>query len=266
MTFTIGSGSAVVDLSHPMTADMPNFPSAPPYAMMPYYRLGDFELPNGYWGCNEAVAMSGHSGTHLDALGHVAKDGLLYGEVPVGEAQSGVLGLVSHSIEDVEPIVRRGVLFDIAGLLGVESLEAGETVGVDLLERAAETDGIEVRPGDCVLVRTGWERLWTTSADRYIGADGGTPGLDLAGANWLMDRGASLLGADTGTVEATAVGVFELPVHLEALTQRGVYLLENLSLRGLAAHGGREFLFVCTPLKLRGSSGSPVRPIAIFNA
>lgn len=254
----------VIDLSHPMTPEMPNFPSAPAFNLIPYYRLGDFELPNGYWGCNEAVAMSGHSGTHLDALGHVAQNGELYGGVPVADAQDGITGLVRHSIEEVGPIVRRGVFFDVAGFLGVDCLEPGQAVDAELLERIATERSIELKPGDCVLVRTGWQRYWTTDPQAYIGSDGGVPGIDITAAHWLGDRGAYLIGADTGTVEMTAVGVFELPVHLEALTQRGIYLLENVALDDLAADGRTEFLFVCTPLKLRGSSGSPVRPVAVF--
>ena len=256
--------SDVIDLSHPMTPDMPNFPSAPAFNLIPYYRLGDFELPNGYWGCNEAVAMSGHSGTHIDALGHVAQNGELFGGVPVAEAQSGIAGLVRHSVEEIGPIVRRGVFFDIAGLLGVECLEPGQAIDAALLQRCAAERGIELQAGDCVLVRTGWQRHWDGDPQLYIGAQGGVPGIDLSAAVWLADQGAFLIGGDTGTVEVTSAGVFELPVHLEALTQRGIYLLENVKLDELAADGRIEFLFVCTPLKLRGSSGSPVRPVAVF--
>jgi len=259
--FTIGS--TVVDLSHPMTQGMPNFDSAPPYRMSPYYRLGDFELPGGYWGCNEALSMSGHSGTHLDALGHVAQHGELYGGVPVAEAQSGVDGLIVHDIEQVEPIVRHGVLFDIPRLLGVETLDDGFGVDAALLQRAADEHGVTVRDGDCVLVRTGWQRHWS-DPQHYIGAPGGVPGVTLSAAVWLADRGAFLIGADTGTVEVTAPGGLELPVHLEALTRRGIYLLENMALDDLATTGAVEFAFICTPLRLRGASGSPVRPIAIL--
>ena len=46
------------------------------------------------------------------------------------------------------------------------------------------------------------------------------------------------------------------------LARRGVYIIENLALEGLAALGHHEFEFVCLPLKLVGATGSPVRPVA----
>jgi kynurenine formamidase len=51
---------------------------------------------------------------------------------------------------------------------------------------------------------------------------------------------------------------------MEMLAKRGIHLIENLSLQGLVPHGKAEFVFFCSPLKLRGSSGSPVRPVAVF--
>ena len=43
----------------------------------------------------------------------------------------------------------------------------------------------------------------------------------------------------------------------------GIYIIESLNLEELARDGVREFAFVCLPLKLRGGTGSPVRPIAL---
>ncbi len=264
MDAVVRVGAEIVDLSHPMTQGMPNFDSAPPYRLTPYYRLGDFELPGGYWGCNEALAMSGHSGTHLDALGHVACDGLSFGGVPAAQAQSGVDGLTVNDVEQIGPIVRRGVLVDVAAHLGVDCLDEGFPIDRGLLQEALSARGTELRDGDCVLVRTGWQRHWDSAPEHYTTSPGGVPGVSLDGAEWLMDAGAFLLGADNGTVEVVRPGGFELPVHLAALTQRGVYLLENAALEALAATGETEFVFVCTPLRLRGSSGSPVRPIALL--
>lgn len=253
----------VVDLGHAMTDDMPNFPSAPAFTLVPNYRLGDFELPNGYWGCNEFLTMSGHSGTHLDALGHVAQDGRGFGGVSARDSQSGVRGLVKNAIDEVAPILRRGVLLDVASFMGVAVLEPGTAIGPDVLAAVAETAGVEIVPGDCVLVRTGWEAYWG-EPERYIGHESGVPGVDLQAATMLGDAGVFLIGSDTGAVEVTRAGEFVLPVHMEALVQRGIHLLENLSLNALASRASAEFAFFCSPLKIRGSSGSPVRPIAVF--
>jgi kynurenine formamidase len=56
-----------------------------------------------------------------------------------------------------------------------------------------------------------------------------------------------------------------LPGHLILLARYGVYIIENLRLDELAAAKGYRFRFVCTPLKLLGATGSPIRPIAVVS-
>jgi kynurenine formamidase len=57
-----------------------------------------------------------------------------------------------------------------------------------------------------------------------------------------------------------------MPGHLILLARHGIYIVENLALDELAASGRHTFEFVCTPLKLVGATGSPVRPLAIVSA
>lgn len=263
MQIQITAGTTVVDLSQPMTKGMPNFPSAPDYQMIPNYRLGDFELSNGYWGCNEIVTMSGHSGTHLDALGHVAQDRIVFGGTPALEAQDGVNGLTVNSIDQVAPIVRRGVFIDVPALHRGESLGASDAVTVTDLETFERSSGVTIEEGDCIVVRTGWGLNWT-DPERYLGEATGTPGIDLTAARWLGDRGIFLVGADTGTVERTSPHGIDLPVHMEFLARRGIHLLENMGLEALALRGVAEFVFFCSPLRMVGASGSPVRPAAVL--
>jgi len=52
-------------------------------------------------------------------------------------------------------------------------------------------------------------------------------------------------------------------VHHELFLHEGIYLLENMDLRDLARDRVYEFLFVCPTLRIKGLTGSPVRPIAI---
>ena len=52
-------------------------------------------------------------------------------------------------------------------------------------------------------------------------------------------------------------------MHL--LVTHGIHILENLNLEALAAAGRREFAFVGIPLKLRGATGSPIRPLALID-
>jgi len=51
--------------------------------------------------------------------------------------------------------------------------------------------------------------------------------------------------------------------HAHLLVTHGIHIIENLNLEELAAAGQREFCFIAIPLKFRGATGSPVRPIAL---
>ena len=73
--------------------------------------------------------------------------------------------------------------------------------------------------------------------------------------------GADNMAWDVPGAEDPELG--SLPGHLLLLVRAGVYILEALNLEELARDGVREFAFVCLPLKLRGGTGSPVRPIAL---
>jgi kynurenine formamidase len=54
-----------------------------------------------------------------------------------------------------------------------------------------------------------------------------------------------------------------LPGHTILIVRGGIHIIESLYLEELAAGGVREFAFVCLPLKVRGGTGSPVRPVAV---
>ena len=86
-------------------------------------------------------------------------------------------------------------------------------------------------------------------------------GIGLDAAQWLHQQGMILAGADTMSVEA--VPPLDHAVHRYLLVHHGVTHLENLYLEDLAAHHVYEFLLIVTPLRLQGSTGSWVHPIAI---
>jgi kynurenine formamidase len=54
-----------------------------------------------------------------------------------------------------------------------------------------------------------------------------------------------------------------LPVHVVLIVQNGVHILEALYLEEIASDGVYEFLFMASPLKIRGGTASPVRPVAV---
>jgi kynurenine formamidase len=219
---------------------------------------------DGSSGANELFTMGGHTGTHMDALCHVSLDGRLHGGADAAEAARG--GRFNRlGMETVAPVVCRGVLLDVAGVLGGGSLQAGRPVTEADLEECGRRQGVEVREGDAVLVRSGWPAGRWSDPVAFLGHDSGVPGPDLSAARWLSSRGVRVTGADTIAYEwlAPGAGHSRLPVHVHLLVESGIHIIEVMDLEGLAEAGVHEFRFVCAPLKLVGATGSPVRPLAM---
>ena len=87
------------------------------------------------------------------------------------------------------------------------------------------------------------------------------PGITRESAGWLVDNGAILIGADNMGVEKFPMS--KDSVHTYLFAERGVCLLEILWLEELAKDGVNEFAFIAAPIKLRGATGTPVRPLAL---
>jgi len=210
----------------------------------------------------EQAHMTFHVGTHVDALGHFTIGDRMYGGYSA-EDVVGDQGLRRLGVEHVPSLVTRGVCIDVAGLDGGDFLEAGRAVSAGDLQQALRRQSTTIRPGDVVLVRTGWGRFYMTNNARYTA---GEPGIDLGAAQWLTDQGVYAIGADSMAVEVLP-GVEKdvmMPVHQHALVERGVYLIENLALDGLSAAGVSSFCFIMLPVRFVGATGSPVRPIAMI--
>jgi kynurenine formamidase len=174
------------------------------------------------------VSLAVHVGTHIDAPRHlVGRDG-------------DVAGLA------LESLIGPAVAWAIA-------CEAPREIGVDEV-RAARP---ELRRGEQVYVWTGWDR-WFGDAERYAAH----PHLSAAAAEWLVDRGAALVGIDTPTPDL-AVGArrdgFDFPVH-RALLGADVPIVENVA--GLGAVAGRRFTGHVCPVPIVGADGAPARVFA----
>lgn len=218
------------------------------------------DQPTGRSSAGDALVMHSHSGTHIDALCHIWYGGRLYNGFDAGEHVSSY-GITRNSIDNLPFIVGRGVLLDVAAWKGVQHLGLGERVTADDLDRCAAAQGVEVRSGDTLLVRTGWLRVMTT--DRAL-FDSGEPGLDETTLSWLKDRDVVGVGVDNYGVEVLdQMPPRDLPVHRIGIRDLGLYLMENLDLEALAADRAFESFLVIAPLRLSGGAGSPINPIAI---
>jgi kynurenine formamidase len=215
----------------------------------------------GVTGASDTIFMSTHSGTHMDALSHVAVDGELFDGTRIDEpgVQEEYGGVRLRTRENLAPVVSRGVLLDVARYLGVPRVPREYVMGVAEFEDCCRALGVEVRRGDTVLFRMGFDTL-ASDNDEYVRLP--LPGPDGAVARLLVERGVVSTGSDTMPYEA-APGPLNMEGHVELIVRGGVFIYEMLDLRELAASDIREFLFMAAPLRLRGGTGSPLNPLAI---
>ena len=200
-------------------------------------------------------------GTQFDGLGHVGIGELFYN----GNRKSDFAaadGLKKLGVENVGAIVTRGVLIDVAKFKGVPRLQAPYAITVADLTGALQREKVDIRPGDVVLIHTGWGSLWMKD-NATFGAS--SPGIGVAAGEWLASKEVVVVGADNWGVEAfpNPDANLSAPVHQLLLARNGIYLHENLATEGLARDNVYEFAYVFAPLRLKGATGSPGNPIAI---
>ncbi len=248
------ASARIFDLEQPRHAGAPSHPAHSPgfnYFLHRHHARGAAEARTSASGL---VVMPEHSGTHIDALAHQAENLTLHGGVHVDSVQTSV-GFRELGIETMPPLVGRGVLLDVAR---DRRLAPEHSITRDELEQTS----VEVREGDVVLVRTGFGALWS-EPDQYLKA----AGVSAAGSRWLMEKKVKAVGADNMAWDVIGPADPELhvtlPGHLLLLVRAGIPIIENLNLEELAQAGVTEFTFICLPLKMRGATGSPVRPIAL---
>jgi kynurenine formamidase len=253
MDFNLLLKTKPYDLGQPYFPGMPHFPSHPPFLYSLTRKHGEILYGGVTTSAADAIALGTHVGTHIDALSHFACGGVCYGGHAVEHTYEH--GMSEFGIDTVAPILRRGVLLDIARLEGVDVLPEDFTVSPEHLSRASH---VQVDAGDIVLLRTGWAQFFFDPR-RYIN-NTVAPGCDLEAAKWLSSRNIFAAGSDTVAFEKTPSP--DMPVHTHLLVQSGIYIIEVLNLEDLARDKIYEFVFVAAPMKIRGATGAPVRPLA----
>ncbi|WP_236794693.1 cyclase family protein [Amycolatopsis sp. GM8] len=211
-------------------------------------------------GANEDVlVLASHNETHMDALSHVFHEGRMYNGFPATGMRTHT-GAEHLGIENVGCVAGRAVLLDLVRYLGEAEL-TDRVLSTQDLEGCAAAQGVAVRPGDILLLRTGW-------LERYRRSPGTVgqqpqPGLGMDAVRFVREHDVVAVGADNSAVEALPFDGAFLTVHIELLVKLGVYLLEHLVLEELARDQVYESLLVVAPLPVPGATGSPINPIAI---
>lgn len=272
----------VYELGRIYEGSMPQFGSRPYYLSVVPARTpqkegeqsGHTDYFNGY---------IGQMGTQFDALGHIGRvvrtaEGTLtpvyyngFTEEELTGRNHGLGGLEALGVEHAKPIITRGVLIDVAAYKGVPVLDSRYEVTAADLRGALAKQGIaedRIERGDAILLNYGWAIYWD-NPQKYndgrfgVGENRGSPGLGVGAAQWLTSKGVVMVGADSCCVQAMPSLQPEVHnVHHELLFG-GVYILENMDLRELARDRVYEFLYLTLPERIKGATGSPVRPIAV---
>jgi kynurenine formamidase len=253
--------SDIYDLEHNRYIGAPIFPAHWPGYVYTLHRRHDVFEGQKRTSASGLLVMAEHSGTHIDALSHQAIEMEMTGNVKVTSKNQTDRGFLELGVETIKPILKRGVLLDIAASKGVKHLDAKYLITEADLKDAAEKFNVTIKKGDCVLVRTGWAQNFG-DAIGYLSA----PGVDASGARWLANFKPFLCGADNMAFDYPEYVDSELgllPCHSILIVKNGIYIVENLNLEEISANKVFEFTFICLPLKMNGVTGSPVRPLAI---
>ena len=201
-------------------------------------------------------------GSQIDGLGHLGHDGIYY-NCNQAKDFADVSGLTKLGIENVPPIVARGIVLDIAGHYGVEYLEAGQYFTVDDVKAIEKKQGTPIQEGDVVLFHTGWtDAKLKSEPDVWVA---GEPGQSEEVAAYLASKNVVAVGADTWGVDVVPAQVAERPYqgHVIYLKENGIYLFETMNTGPLVRDGAFEFLFVLGQAKVKGAVQMIINPIAI---
>jgi kynurenine formamidase len=288
-------GSKIYEISHVRSNTMPQSPFGTP--LVDKYRptVGIPGTRHAFNGEDTASGEPGAQGTQMDALGHFAVlpepwDGK--SEFPSGRAtyyggytQQQVkptpeTPLQKLGIDKVPPIVTTAILLDAKAHLGKgQPLAAGTTVTAADIEAMLKAQGLGTRgvlPGDVLYIYTGWGDGWIDpdTAKTYYTMG---PGLAYDAAKYIEEKQVVLVALDNPFTDPVPEGMLQgkaapaagtppaLPfaIHHHNLVVAGIHNIQNANLGELARDKVWLSCTIILPLRSKGGSGSPVRPVSI---
>ena len=233
------AGYELVDLSHPFDEQTVYWPTGRPFR---HERTAWGPQPGGFWYSAYDLAMSEHTGTHLDAPVHFAEGGAAVGDLSLGDL-SGPVAVVD---------IRRQSEDDPDYAAAVSDLDAHE-----------ERHG-QLSEGTIVVFRTGWSRRWPDTLS-YLGDDTPGradrlrfPGISPEAAGLLAERGVGAVGIDTASIDPGSSSDFR---SHQILAGASIPALENLAHLDLLPERGAHLL--AFPMKIARGSGAPCRVAAL---
>ena len=269
---------AVFSLALPIDDTAPRWPGRP--AAKHYFAVSGAdvlagsrfsEVFPGHVHLDDHLDMALQGSTQWDALAHIPVEDSLYNGYWVGSATSDGAPF-DHIGHQRQSFVGRGVLLDVARHNGVELLPSGYAITPETLDAVCAAEGIDVAPGDIVLIRTGYLSRWwklRNDAEKLAYFTEGCPGPGAATADWFAEKDVAAAATDTVGFEVMPAEDPDQPfyLHRRLLCDLGITIGELWSLDELAEDcaedGVYEFLLVAPPLYIPEAVGSPLNPIAI---
>jgi kynurenine formamidase len=223
-----------------------------------------------FQGSDDYVFMPLQDSTQWDALAHCGYEDALYNGFWLGKVES-YAGATRCSIHQPrETMIGRGVLLDLARHQDVERLPPGHAITADELDACAQAQGVEIRSGDMLLVRTGHVAWFYRLDDKREFWRDGAPGFGKTTVEWAHRKQLAAVAVDNvGVEDEPFEEPFDViyPLHVRFLRDLGLILGELFWLESLAeacaADGAYEFFLTAPPLNFTNASGSPLNPIAI---
>ncbi|MDR6415672.1 cyclase family protein [Pseudarthrobacter sulfonivorans] len=224
--------------------------------------------------------------TQIDGLRHRRADDVgFYNGTPDDQIREGTPDLGIQEWAD-HPIVGRGVLVDLDGYRESQGAPidhaAGEPLGLELIQAAIESQAVNLRQGDILMLHTGWCEWFLALAPEEKQrmrdsrrATGVAQSKEFVA--WAWDHRLALLAADNFAFECLPV-VPDSPyldsafndhgmMHQQLLAKLGMPLGELWRLGPLARHmkatGHWDAVISIKPLNITGGTGSPANATAL---
>lgn len=195
--------------------------------------------------------------THFDSVAHQVIDGRVYPGRPLADCLSGAGIQHGSTAVFADGVVTRGVLLDLAP---GGALIAGHGVTGDDLDAAAERGGVDVRAGDAIVVRSGWDEA--AARGQHL------PGMTLDAVRWMHRHDVAVYVGDVADAHPPIDPTQPPPLHRVGLALLGMPLVDVADptelVQACAQEGRNSFLFVAAPIRLEAATGVPVNPLAIF--
>jgi kynurenine formamidase len=204
--------------------------------------------------------------THVDALCHVGWDGELYNGRPFAASLTTAAATWCPIDPLLDGIHTRGVFLDVAAARKEGYVTVDNPVTPHELDETMRRAGVNVEPGDVVVVRSG-DEAFRKAHPEWVPRVSPHPGLHVSCLEWFRDKDIAAIAWDMMDQRPIGYAGFGMGVHL-AIPFLGLALVDNCNPERLAVacreEGRNEFLFSVTPIRLLGATGAPAHPVAIF--